>query len=213
MSQDPIESARIEFAAAKLRLDRLTEDLGCGVFDHDEIASARDGLLVAERRLAAARGEPHAVPIEFPVLWDTGAPLPHLLKNEHRTFLTFLLPERRSDPEVIEDPSESIAVVEFQRCISAKLGSPNDEVTHGHPLYGRGFEAYLPLRVENSPWIKELEAVNSVHEFYKAEQWRTLQHFIFGFHDSTFECIAESFKLEMRRSALPQTLRELCEKL
>ena len=31
----------------------------------------------AERALAAARNEAHAVPPEFPVQWDVGAPLPH----------------------------------------------------------------------------------------------------------------------------------------
>jgi hypothetical protein len=33
----------------------------------------------------------YAVPIEFPVHWDTGAPLPYLLQNDYRTFLAFFL--------------------------------------------------------------------------------------------------------------------------
>src|SRR5262245_15649662 len=53
--------------------------------------AAHDELLVLERRVAAAKGEPHAIPLEFPLRWDIGAPLPHLIRNDNQTFLTFLL--------------------------------------------------------------------------------------------------------------------------
>src|SRR5712671_56892 len=42
----------------------------------EEFAAAHEALLEAERALAAAQNEPHAVPIEFPVQWDTGARFP-----------------------------------------------------------------------------------------------------------------------------------------
>lgn len=57
----------------------------------EKFTAARAAVLQAERNLAAAKGEQYAVPIEFPVSWDTGAPLPHLLQNDHRTILTFFL--------------------------------------------------------------------------------------------------------------------------
>jgi hypothetical protein len=110
----------------------------------EEFAAAQEALLEAERALAAAQNEPHAVPIEFPVQWDTGAPLPYLLQNDYRTFLVFFL--RDVDPEWdgtyvnirhAYNPSPSnLAVVEFKRCICTKIGTPNDEVFHGHPLNG-----------------------------------------------------------------------------
>jgi len=56
-------------------------------------------------------------------------------------------------------------------------------VFHGHPLNGKGLEGYSPLRVKNSLWIKELEAINSIHSGYRPESWRSLNHYIFGFHD------------------------------
>jgi hypothetical protein len=59
----------------------------------EEWSEARDALLKAERDLAAANGEQYAVRAEFPVAGDVGAPLPHLLKNDYRTFLVFLLRE------------------------------------------------------------------------------------------------------------------------
>ena len=185
----------------------------------EEFRAAQDALLQAERDLAAAKGEQHAVPIDFPVAWDVGAPLPHLLQNDHRTFLVFFLrdvdPNWNGIPKIIYPDSAEVrrlAVVEV-RCVCAKFGAPNDEVFHGHPLYGKGFESYRALVVENSNWLKELEAINSVHRGYKPEFWRELKHYILPFHDSTFECIARSLNVETRETSLPQLLTEICRRL
>jgi hypothetical protein len=195
-------------AAAQMRLERATHALAIKQKSGEPvewIAATYEAVLAAERDLAAAQNEPHAVPIEFPVQWDIGAPLPYLLRNDDRTFLVFFLRDIDSDWDGTyvnirraDDPNPTrLAVVEFKRCICAKMGTPNDEVFHGHPLHGKGFVGYRPLRVKNSPWIKELETINSVHVAYGPESWSTLNHYIFGFHDSTFECVAESFVVEM----------------
>jgi hypothetical protein len=47
----------------------------------EEFRAARDAVLQAERNLAAPKGEPYAVPVHFPVSWDTGARLPYLLQT------------------------------------------------------------------------------------------------------------------------------------
>ena len=142
--------------------------------DWKEILAARDAVLQAERTLAAGKGEQHAVEIDFPVRWDTGAPMPHLLQNDRRTFLIFFLQEtdRNWDGSYVKlrrlnrALAQKLAVVEFEGCICAKIGSPNDEVFHGHPLYGKGFAGYRAMAVENSSWLKELEKINSVHSNY-----------------------------------------------
>jgi hypothetical protein len=187
----------------------------------EEYRSAEEAVLASERALAAARGESYAVRFDFPVLWDTGAPLPYLLQNDNRTFLIFFV----GDPDPYWDGSHvnvrepgslaasKLALVEFKGCISAKMGTPNDEVFHGHPLYGRGLESYRPLRVQNSAWLKEVEKINSVHGAYVPEVWTRRTHYFFGFHDSTFECIAESVVLERREASLPEVLTEVCERL
>ena len=59
----------------------------------EEFRAATAAVLDAERALAAAKGEQYAVEIPFPVSWDTGAPLPHLLQSDYRTFLVFFLRE------------------------------------------------------------------------------------------------------------------------
>jgi hypothetical protein len=174
-----------------------------------------------ERLVAAAKGEEYAEPIPCAVRWDIGAPLPHLLVNDYRALLAFVL--REPDPEWdgsyvrVVDPAstepEPLALVEFERCVSAKLGSPNDEVFRGHPLHGKGLSSYTAQRVVNSRWLKEIEAINSVHRQYRPSSWADLQHFIFGFHDSTFECLAESFKVEVHRQPMRDLLNRMVDRL
>jgi hypothetical protein len=191
------------------------------VLSLEELDAARDAVLQAERNLAAAKSEPYAVPIEFPVFWDTGAPLPYLLKNDDQTFLTFFV--RKIDPDwdgayvTVRRPNsnlgEKLAVVEFERCVCTKMGTPNDEVLHGHPLDGKGLEGYQPMLVKNSLWLKELETINSVHSCYRAEVWRDLNHYILPFHDCMFECVARGFKVEQFEMPLPGLLAEICKRL
>jgi hypothetical protein len=187
----------------------------------EEYWSAHEAVLRLERDLAAARGEEHAVPLDFPVRWDAGAPLPHLLRNDYRCLLTFYL--REHDPAwdgsyvTIKDPgsgqAESLALVEFAGCVSARLGSPNDEVFEGHPLHGKGLDGYTAQEVLNSRWLAELEAINSVHRCYKPDRWRWLHHYVLWFHDTTFECVAESFKVELYRESMADLLAQACKRL
>ncbi|AUX44323.1 uncharacterized protein SOCE26_057870 [Sorangium cellulosum] len=178
-------------------------------------------VLALERRVAAAKGEPHAVPLEFPVRWNTGAPLPHLISNDHQTFLAFRI--RVPDPDwdgsyaTARSPDavtvEPLALVEFQRCASAKLGAPNDEVFSGHPLHGRGLEPYTAQLVVGSPWLAEMERINSIHPGYCPERWRSLKHYVFWFHDVTFECVAESFSVEVFHETFAALLARVCARI
>jgi hypothetical protein len=186
-----------------------------------ECDAAESAYLGLERELAALKGEEYAVPLDFPVKWDAGAPLPHVIQNDYKTFLTFYLgvPDPNWDGTyvTIKDPGagteESLALVEFDRCIAAKLGSPNDEVFHGHPLHGKGMDGYTAQKVVSSRWLAELEAVNKVHRYYDADSWRKRNHYVFWFHDSTFECIAESFRVELFQDNMANLLALVCERI
>ena len=185
----------------------------------EEYRAANQEVLGLERRLAAATGEQFAVTLDFPAEWDTGAPMPHLLINDNRALLGFHLhePDPNWDGSYVNavNMSDSIplSLVEFENCFSAKLGAPNDEVFGGHPLNGRGMEAYTAQRVVNSRWVKELEAINSVHRMYRPESWRDLHHYVFWFHDSTFECVAQSFKVETYRESMKSLLARMVERI
>jgi hypothetical protein len=219
----PIPELERRLAAAQARLGRATAALAPKHRggEWEEYRAAHDALLVAERAVAAAKGEEYAEPLDFPVRWCTGAPLPHLIANDHKTLLVFLVD--RPDPNwdgsyvTLKSPAdgatEPLALVEFARCASAKLGTPNDEVFSGHPLHGRGLDPYTAQVVRNSRWLAELERVNSVHAMYRPEAWRKLNHYVFWFHDTTFECAAESYKVEVFEEGFADVLARACRRL
>ncbi len=187
----------------------------------EELRASHAALLVVERELAEAKEEEYAVPCDFPVQWDAGAPIPLLITKVLRTFLLFHI--RVFDPNWdgtyvnIQDPANAnadpMALVEFERCVSAKLGAPNDEVLEGHPLFGKGQESYTAQLVHNSKWLAELENINKVHSGYKADRWRNRNHYIFWFHDNTFECIAQSYKVEVFHETLAQILARVYDRM
>jgi hypothetical protein len=93
------------------------------------------------------------------------------------------------------------------------FGPPNDEAFHGHPLSKRGLHPYGAFRIEESSWIRNLERRNSVHRFHRPERYWKLQHLVFAFHDSTFECVCDGFDVRTTRGsivgAIPEMLRLL----
>ncbi|HEV2816553.1 MAG TPA: hypothetical protein VGW40_04955 [Allosphingosinicella sp.] len=219
------DAAIEELEAALAAAQRQLEEAGRALIaphssrQREAYLAADEALLSAERALAAARGEAHAAPIAFPVRWSTGAPLPHLLQNDHRTLLLFVVEDVDPDWDgswvrVVGPATEAeIALVEFEGCASAKLGMPNDEAFRGHPLIGRGLHAYGAFKVVHSAWIAELAAINSVHPMDRPETWSRLTHFILGFHDSTFECVARDFRLETRRGSIADALAQACRRM
>lgn len=209
--------------AAKERFDKATQALRAR-WSSDEDAeywAAHDALLVLERELAAAKGEEYAAPLEFPVKWDAGCPLPHLLCNDYKALLSFVVRQAKpgadgSTFEVVSPADEKtrhLALVEFTPCITAKLGSPNDEVFDGHPLNGRGLEGYTAQKVVNSRWLSEIEAINKVHHCYNPKFWLERSHYVFWFHDTTFECIAKSFTVELYQESMAAMLTRMCQRV
>ena len=101
-------------------------------------------------------GKDRVIPVDIP-FQSTGAPEPFLVATDGNLFLSFL---GANDEELI--------VVEFVGSRARYFGSPNDEALSGHPLYGRGLEAYGAGEVLNSSWIRELERANRVHPMHDA---------------------------------------------
>jgi hypothetical protein len=118
---------------------------------------------------------------------ETGAPLPHVLAG--RELLLWY---------VIGPDAEEIALVQFSRPYAHYLGSPNDEASDGHPLYARGLYSYGTYEIIGSSWIRLLEHRNRVHPSHKPEHFEGLRHFVFTFHDETFECVARGTELVAR---------------
>ena len=149
-----------------------------------------------------------------------GAPLPFVLADEGRLLLAYMVSEPDPDwdgktPESVTPASagKAVAIVEFHTPYCHMLGPPNDEAFSGHPLASRGLKPYTVAEVEQSSWIRRLAAMNAVHPSHRPSHFATYRHFIFAFHDSTFECVAEDFTVEVLRGSMRSTLHKMTEKL
>src|SRR5262245_2116546 len=160
-------------------------------------------MISAERKLAEAEHRPYAVHQDCSLSWDVGAPLPTLLQADHQTFLFFTL----------ADDNENVGQIEFEWCSSTCFGNPNDETFQGHPLMGSGFEPYQAMLVANSTWITQLRKIDSVHHSHDPAVYDLAKHFIFQFHDTTFECVARSFKASRTPGSLPDAVRRAVAQL
>lgn len=96
------------------------------------------------------------------------------------------------------------AWIELVSCEITKFGYPNDEAQPGHPLAPCGLGPYGCYEVLDSDWPRELTEVNRV-SFPETPDDVTSRHFVFTFHESTFECLAAD--LEWRLVSLEE-LRE-----
>jgi hypothetical protein len=129
---------------------------------------------------------------------SVGAPNPVVLASEYEVLLAYYLqhtPEgwdgKTPRSVGLDSKDEPVALIKLRQCYAHIFGPPNDEAFHGHPLYKRGLRPYAVFEVENSSWLRSLEKMNSVHPYHNREGFlRDKKHFVFAFHDSTFECIA-----------------------
>ncbi len=140
---------------------------------------------------------------------SVGAPLPVVLANEGALLLAYLIEDMPADWDgtsvrlVGPDSAEgTLALISFSRPYAHAFGPPNDEAFAGHPLAGRGLHPYGAFEIRASSWVRQLERMNRVHEYHRAEQFDPLRHFIFAFHDSTFECVAEDFTVSLHPGPL-----------
>ncbi len=145
---------------------------------------------------------------------SVGSPRPVLMADEyHGVVVAYYVQEQEvwqtPPPKEPGDSDETIAIVRFRGCLVHMFGPPNDETFSGHPLFERGIRPYRMFRVENSSWIRKLERMNSVHSQHRPEHFFKKQHLIFAFHDSTFECICDSFDLTKMRGAIAKAIPEM----
>ena len=145
---------------------------------------------------------------------SVGAPCPVVLSGEHFLHLAYYLEEREegwdgSTVRLVGEHSETepCALVRFTHAVAHMFGPPNDEAFAGHPLAKRGLEPYAVFEVNNSSWVRKLESMNSVHPYHQAARFAKYKHFVFAFHDSVFECVAESFELSVHRGSVSGILR------
>jgi len=162
----------------------------------------------------------HVVELKDVPQSSVGAPLPVVLCDEHTLLLAYVVEDVSSywnglSVHIVAPTTsvEAVALVEFRRHRAFSFGSPNDEAFAGHPLTSRGLHPYGAFRVKDSSWIRELERMNQVHPLHKPERFQALEHFIFAFHDSTFECVAEGYDISTHVGSLAGILSEMQQRL
>jgi hypothetical protein len=151
---------------------------------------------------------------------SVGAPIPIVLAGEHDVLLTYYLDTSSEwDGETIRSvgpntEGEPVLIVKFAACTAHMFGAPNDEAFTGHPLADRGLRPYAIFEVKNLSWIRKLERMNSVHPYHDKKLFlEKRRHFVFAFHDTTFECVAHGFTFNVKtgsvRSMVPLMLEAL----
>lgn len=93
-----------------------------------------------------------------------------------------------------DDPEKS-AVVSFKGACSHMFGMPNDEALDGHPLYSRGLRSHAAFEVISSPWVRQLERINSVHDGHDPRWFDDDRHFVVTLKENMFECVAEGYEV------------------
>lgn len=128
--------------------------------------------------------------LDLPTM-ETGAPMPQILAEEGRLVLGYFLNEG------VED--EACAIFKADHYRAFKFGPPNDEALSGHPYYDKGLGYYGVYEVLHSDWIAELEVANRVHSRHLPDLFLADRHFVFTFHDTTFELIAHDVHYTLGR--------------
>ena len=179
-----------------------------------------------------------AIPIKNTFPQCVGAPLPHIIADDRKTFLfyhistgnhpyyrehlgqitekniqaLYVLIEQLNNVKVLDEKStDYIALVCFDLCRDFKFGGVNDEALSGHPLYKKGLEPYQMHEVKNSSWIKEMNKMNSVHPYHSDKLFENNKHYIFTFHDNTFECIADNYSVQVFKGSVRDVFKIVFE--
>jgi hypothetical protein len=150
---------------------------------------------------------------------SVGAPNPIVLACEHDVLLTYYLQDSAAgwDGTTVrivgtESEGEPVAVVKFKRCTAHMFGPPNDEAFSGHPLAYRGLNPCGVFEVKHSSWVRRLENMNAVHPYHDKKRYmENKKHFIFAFHDTTFECVAEGFTVEVTTGSVRSMVTHMLE--
>ena len=195
-----IASFEKQLAEARANLERLRASRASLA----ETLSAFEAISQAQRKLAAARGEEHAIPYDIGFVPEAAASEPVLLQTDYTAFLTFSAMRIRPNQQ---REKAGYGVVRIDLCSLTKFGYPNDEALEGHPLYERGLSAYGVFEVKNSLWIKAITAQNRV-AFPNTPDSKQ-RHFIFTFHDSTFECIARGIDTSVSEKTYQEVFEEI----
>jgi hypothetical protein len=157
--------------------------------------STADGMAWGKR---VALGNPDAdhshvdtlVALDVPFAPEAAVSGPRVLQTDEVLLLGF----NAVDPSTTPQRHIGRVLLGFTRALASRFGYPNDEALQGHPLWRGGLRHYGCFEVLDSTWKATLEHQNMI-AFPAWGGWPWARHFIFTFHDSTFECLADGFSV------------------
>jgi len=115
---------------------------------------------------------------------------PVLLQTDDATFLTFNAVRETADGTYAD---AGTAIIEFKACSATKFGYPNDEAWIAIPRT-KNLD-YGVYEVLDSAWKSEISQLNR-YAFPETKEWGG-RHFLILFHDSSFECVAQDYEIEI----------------
>lgn len=127
---------------------------------------------------------------------DTGAPSPTVLASEHKVVLSYYTNEG------------VVCYIIFSHCFEFRMGMPDENKIEKHPLGSSGLMGYEFQKVNNSSWIADVENQYQTISDYSRDG-RKYEHYIFTFHDRSFECISSGFEIKISdRDNIKESIRE-----
>ncbi|RYV00650.1 hypothetical protein SOPP22_17750 [Shewanella sp. OPT22] len=112
-----------------------------------------------------------------------GAPCPMIFADENVVYLSYY------------DVEDDVALIKFDHCFEFRMGMPGEDEISKSPYCGLGLLNFETHYVKNSPWLNELESKYKVISDFSRND-RKYIHYVFTFHDRTFECISSGYSVE-----------------
>lgn len=102
-----------------------------------------------------------------------------------------------------------LAVFRCPAVLQIRCGHPNDEARPGHVFYEAGFDGTEIVEIEESPWLREVMAVNAVRFPDPTRMFSGVRHHIFPFKETTLEILWRDFDHALTRQPVSEVAAEL----
>jgi len=180
-----IEKLQEELARASDDLRKVQAERGSTARQLD----AFDRLANAQRALAKAKGEEYAAPYDIGFVPEAAVSEPRFFQTERASLLTFSAVREKAN---WRREDAGYGLVEIVHCCTSSFGGPGDEDIEKDPLYAKGLHAYGVFEIVNSRWKRLLSEHGGL--YFPGTPGPGQRHFVFTFHDSTFQCIASDLR-------------------
>ena len=151
---------------------------------------------------------------------SVGAPLPIVLASEHLVLLAYLTENRPPNWDgttvrVVDHstPREPAALIELLRPPPTSSAHQTMKPSLATRSPRGGLHPYGAFEVRPSSWVLALERMNRVHPDHNPAHIERLRHFVFAFHDSTFDCAEEGYRISTHDGLLSALLPAMGRRL